>query len=146
MKVWIFVYHFHRCLSLIHSFLSSFIFMPFCHKYVTYFSSNAWSILNLCCLFLHPCLAPGREEGICPHEVPGASESEGPRLFNPFEGSHCLGGHVGQTFLHRPGLSTPKGHMVRISVFWPSPAYSDSIPGVFYQFLFSGLCRKLPWF
>lgn len=70
-----------------------------------------------------PLCAPGTKEGICPHEVLGASKSEGPRLSSPTEGSHCLGAHDSHTLLYHPGPSTPKGHMVRTSVctpfFWP---------------------------
>lgn len=61
--------------------------------------------------------APGTTEGICPQEVLGASQPEGPILSNPFEGSHRLGVHDSRALLYRPGLSTPKGHMVR-SLFW----------------------------
>lgn len=83
------------------------------HNFESYLHKSIYSSFKNFCLFF----APGRKEGICPHEVPGAFESEGPRLSNPPEGSHCLGGHDGQTLLYRPGLSTPKGHMVRTSVF-----------------------------
>lgn len=64
-------------------------------------------------LFPESFRARGQTKGIFPHEVPGASESEGSRLSNPSQASHCLGEHDGQTLLYGPRLATPEGHVVR---------------------------------
>lgn len=63
----------------------------------------------------HPSLllcSPGAEEGVRPHQVPGAFKSKGPGLRHPSEGPHRLGAHDRRALLHRAGLPAPKGHMV----------------------------------
>lgn len=56
--------------------------------------------------------SPGAEEGVRPHQVPGAFKSKGPGLRHPSEGPHRLGAHDRRALLHRAGLPAPKGHMV----------------------------------
>lgn len=55
---------------------------------------------------------PGAEEGVRPHQVPGAFKSKGPGLPHPSEGPHRLGAHDRRALLHRAWLPAPKGHMV----------------------------------
>lgn len=71
-------------------------------------------ILIWSCPLTPPLLgSQGAEEGVCTHQVPRASQSKGPGLCPSSESPHRLGAHDRHALLHRAGLPTPEGHMVR---------------------------------